>query len=283
MQPIWSPDGTKLAFTKLQFAGVYVRNADGSGPIRELTSADYSGHQPVWTSDSRGIVIRSRTGIVGQGISYVDVETGEVRVLEEQATHPGQPERNVYGDVMIDVDGERTVLDLATVSLESRDGYYSDERPASRDLRIERSEGDRGTWVIMAGDGTQRVEFPHRALLAGLSPSRDRVAFLQGDGNLYLSNLDGSGKACFGRSSGDWDWSPDGRTIVFVGAVEDNGYTITASELFVAGPSTGGAAQLSDTPGTIEMFPSWSPDGRRIAYSTHRAGKICVAVLEEVE
>jgi len=194
MQPVWAPDGNKLAFTKLQFSGIYVRNADGSGPIQEITSADYSGYQPVWTSDSRGIVIRTRTGIVGQRISYIDVETGEVKVLEERALHPEQPKRNVYGDVTIDVDGQAKVLDNETASLESKDGYYSNDRPASRDLRLERDERDSGTWVVIEGDGTRRMDFPHRALLADLSPTRDRVAFLQGDGNLYVSHLDGSGK-----------------------------------------------------------------------------------------
>ncbi len=43
MQPIWSPDGKRLAFAGDGFTGIYVRNADGTGPIKELTSADYFG------------------------------------------------------------------------------------------------------------------------------------------------------------------------------------------------------------------------------------------------
>jgi len=153
IQPIWSPDGKKLVFTKLQFTGIYIRNADGSGPIREITSADYSGYKPVWTSDSKGIVGRTRTGIVGQSISYIDVETGEVKVLEAHAAHPGQPERNVYGDVTIAVDGQAKVLDKVTGNLESKDGYYSDDRPASRDLRLERDKRGSGIWAILSQNG----------------------------------------------------------------------------------------------------------------------------------
>jgi Tol biopolymer transport system component len=280
MQPVWSPDGNKLAFTRSGFTGLYVRNADGSGPITEITSADYSGYKPVWTSDSKGLVMRTRTGVVGQRISYIDVATGEVRLLEEGAGHPTQPEMNVYGDVAVDVDGQAKVLNESTESLENKDGYYSEEKPASRDLRLERDENNPGMWVVIEGDGTQRMQLPHRGLLASLSPTRERVAFLQGDGNLYVSYRDGAGKVSLGRGSGDWDWSPDGESIVYVGDEEDNGLTTTASELFVADCETGAVTQLTSTPGIVEMFPRWSPEGMRIAYSTHRAGKICVALLE---
>ena len=81
MQPIWSPDGKKLAFTKSSFTGIYVRNADGSGPIQEITPSAYSGYKPVWTSDSRAIILQTRTGAVGKSITAIDVESGEVKTF----------------------------------------------------------------------------------------------------------------------------------------------------------------------------------------------------------
>jgi len=109
MQPIWSPDGKKLAFTGDGFTGIYVRNADGTGPIKEL-SADYSGYKPMWTSDSRAIVVRTRRGIVGQSISLIDVETGEVRELARWVAHPGQPERNIHRDIVVEIGAEEQLL-----------------------------------------------------------------------------------------------------------------------------------------------------------------------------
>ena len=190
-QPVWSPDGTKLAFSTLPgFGGVYIRNADGSGPITEITSADYSGYEFVW----------------------------------------------------------------------AKDAYHPDDKPTFRDLRIERDERDSGIWIVFERDSTPGTEFPHRALLADLSPTGDRIAFLQGDGNIYVSNLDGSARVSLGRGAGDWDWSPDGRLIVYVGAEEDDGHATTASELFIANAETGLAAQLTATPDIVETFPRWSPD-----------------------
>jgi Tol biopolymer transport system component len=283
-QPVWSPDGKKLAFSAIPgFSGIYIRNADGSGPITEVASATYSGFNLVWTSDSEGIVIRVRTGAGRRSIAYIDIETGEVRV-QERALHPNPPVMNVYGDVAIDVVGGTKILDDSTGRFEDEDEYYSDERPASADLRLERDRGDSRKWVIIEGDGTTIMEFPHRSLFANMSPARDRVAFLGEGQNLYVSRLDGSEKVNLGSGGDvDWDWSPGGEFIVYVGAVEDDGHYTTASELFAANPETGSVTQLTDTPDVIEMFPHWSPDGTRIAYSTHRTGKICVAILEEVK
>jgi Tol biopolymer transport system component len=239
IQPVWSPDGTKLAFSTLPgFKGVYIRNADGSGPIKQVASDFYIGFKLVWTSDSKGIVIQTRTGVTGQTIRYIDIETGEVRDREQ---------------------------------------------PISPDLRLERDKQDSRAWIIADGDGTRITEFPYRASLADLSPTQDRVAFLPRDGNLYVSHLDGSEKVNLGEGSAAWDWSPDGRWIVYVGAEVEEHHAMIAAELFVANPNTGDVLQLTDTSDIVENFPRWSPDGTKVAYSTHMAGKICVAFLESTK
>jgi len=280
MQPIWSPDGMRLAFArKPQFTGLYVRNADGSGPIREITSAAYAGYEPVWTSDSKAIVLRVRTGTVGQSLTSINVETGEVKELVEYAAHPGQPSRNAFGDMIVDIDGEMKVLDAVTGNLESMDSYYSGERPSSFDVRLERDFKNQRVWIV-EGDGTKRSEFPYEARLASLSPTRDRVAFMRSDGNLCVSNLDGSALKSFGYGL-SWDWTPDGSLLVYISDIRDGEMAMIAADLFVADVETGDVTRLTDTRDVVEVDPRWSPDGTRIAYSTDRTGKICVAVMEE--
>ena len=58
-------------------------------------------------------------------------------------------------------------------------------------------------------------------------------------------------------------FSPDGRQIVFEGAVGNN------YDLFVLDLGTGAVTQLTDAPGN-DSWPVWSPDGSTIAFSSER-------------
>jgi Tol biopolymer transport system component len=148
-------------------------------------------------------------------------------------------------------------------------------------VELEIDHRERRIWVVEGG-GLKRTEFPHRVSLVTLSPRRDLVVFALGDGNMYVSRLDGSAMLNLGRGC-RWDWSQDGKRLVYLGAVQQDDYTVTAAEIYVVNADGSGFAQITDTPNIVEDYPTWSPDGMRIAYSTVNTGQICVAVLEEIE
>ena len=277
MQPVWSPDGKKLVFTRHQFTGLYVKNADGTGSMKELTSALYSGYEPVWTSDSKAIVLRTRKTIVSQSITLIDVETGEVKVIAEKAFHPRQPERNTRGDVVIEIDGERKVLDPVTGKLRTMEEYYAEEMPQD-EVRIEMDFRNNRLWVI---EGDKRTQFPHECYYAFLSPTRDKILF-SGRGGCYVSDLHGESLRDL-TQLGRLRWSEDGKRLVGLGAIEEAHYNVIASEIFICNADGSGMTQLTFTPDIVEDYPRWSPDGMKIAYSGWNTGKIYVAILEEVK
>ncbi|HEY7692011.1 MAG TPA: hypothetical protein VH816_06670 [Gaiellaceae bacterium] len=62
LQPAWSPDGRKIAFSSARdgTAHIFVMNADGSGTIR-VTDTSKADQQPSWSGDGKRIVF-SREG-----------------------------------------------------------------------------------------------------------------------------------------------------------------------------------------------------------------------------
>src|SRR5262249_37535005 len=67
-QPVWSPDGSRIAFTSTRDGSrqIYVMNADGSNQHR-LTTGSANNYDPAWSPD-------------GSQIAYVTDETGTPQV-----------------------------------------------------------------------------------------------------------------------------------------------------------------------------------------------------------
>jgi TolB protein len=114
------------------------------------------------------------------------------------------------------------------------------------------------------------------------SPDGRRVAFLSrrdGKQEIYVVNADGSGLRNLTRSP-DHEfapaWSPDGRKIVFV---RSRDYFMRADvELYVMNADASGQRRLTQTRGRLDGNPVWSggavwsPDGRKLAFTTKRDG-----------
>ena len=89
--PVWSPDGRKIAFQRLLVRGegekivgfdfdVYVINADGSGE-RNLTG-DALSERPIWSPDGRKIAFWSGPDGAG-GVYVMNADGSERRLLAE--------------------------------------------------------------------------------------------------------------------------------------------------------------------------------------------------------
>jgi Tol biopolymer transport system component len=86
----------------------------------------------------------------------------------------------------------------------------------------------------------------------------------------------------------DPDWSPDGQKIVFTShLVSDNPTNSTSAEIYVMRVNSQGVPVQDGLPNPQrltfnneeEAAPTWSPDGKRIAYMCHNGGRdfeICV-------
>ncbi|HEX5148310.1 MAG TPA: hypothetical protein VFW02_04465, partial [Candidatus Limnocylindrales bacterium] len=249
--PAFSPDGTLLAFRRLE-AGpsidsydIVVTAADGSDErtIARLPVSYWSGWESLqWAPDSRSILVNMQAS--GELRRYDVIAAAEPRVLAKGVT--GVDFRPPRGDLIL-----FRRLDMLGTALYTMEADGSNVRPLI---------------VIKLGETLGEEDLGS----ARWSPDGSKIAFirtppgLQDQQHLYLLDADGSNIRDLPMGEGttyatNLAWSPDGTRIAFqrfgatgiqpLGVLE-----LATGQVLSAGP------QLGDNGVAFE----WSPDGRTI-------------------
>ena len=115
------------------------------------------------------------------------------------------------------------------------------------------------------------------SLMVGVD-AQAQIAFISkrdgGNSEIYVMDADGGNqRRLTNNPTSDYapSWSPDGKWIAFVshrdGHVDANGWI--TSEVYVMDADGGNPRNLTDHP-ERDSAPSWSPDGKRIAFESDR-------------
>ena len=116
--------------------------------------------------------------------------------------------------------------------------------------------------------------------LMGVVDAQARIAFSSNrDGNreIYVMDVDGKNQhRLTNNRHEDWSpvWSPDGKRIVFVSDRDGHPDIIPGwftSEIYVMDADGGNEQRLTENRRNDDT-PSWSPDGKRIAFASDRKG-----------
>jgi dipeptidyl aminopeptidase/acylaminoacyl peptidase len=235
--PVWSPDGTKIAFYGYPRGAVqgganydvYVMSADGSGVANLTTTpADvaswFSQLNPKWSPDGTRIAYDG-----DDGLYVVNVDSsGPTRIASGQ-------------DATWSPDGTR-------IAFGGQGGIFA----VSPD----------GNGLVQLKSGPGFDEFP------AFSPDGSRIAYQHSQGDeraIYIMNVDGSNPSRVADFQGDTMgrpvWSPDGSMLSF-----DLYLTDQTWDIYAVNSDGSGLAVLAGDPNTDELAPVWSPDGTRIAF-----------------
>ena len=303
-QPAFSPDGSTIAFrSERGGGGIFVMGATGES-VRRLSDA---GFNPSWSPDGRQIVVATegidqplgRSGI--SELWAIEMATGQRRrIFGGDAVQPSwsphgdriafwaiprdTAQRDIWtipaaGGTPIAVTQDAAVDWNPIWSVDGKTLYFASDRGGSMNL-----------WRIPIDEKTGKTEGAPQAVTTPsfwsghLTISRDgrRIAYLA------LNELASIEKIPFDpstakaglpapllRQSGALfspDVSPDGESVVFrtLGGQED---------LFLVRSDGTGLRKLTDDPHR-DRGPSWSPDGKRIAfYSNRDQGKYEIFVI----
>lgn len=237
--PTWSPDGSRIAFTRDLGScnnNIFVMNADGSREIqvtnRDLPDTTGCQVDPTWGPGGVEIAFLRTSPVDGSAeLAVVEVETGAERVISP-AGDPG---------------GSFNAIELAWSPDGSKFAYSAVREEVMENPITGEPEpgGAQYEIVLIEADGSGE-----RVVSAGLPGSR-RAVTLEED-----------------RAPA---WSPDGSRLVFMSQSQDPS-CCTPWQVWVVNADGTGIENVSADPGIDDTHPSWSPDGNRILFSRWEAG-----------
>jgi uncharacterized repeat protein (TIGR01451 family) len=233
-QPVWSPDGTRIAFHALGAFGtsshqVFVMNADGTNPVNV---SNYSGpgafnSEPAWSPDGTRIAFRNDRYGSGDIFSVKPDGTNLVRLTSTFAND----DRPVWSP-----DGQKIL-------------FLSDS--GGPDLNVMNADGT--GLVRLTTDAASESNYTW-------SPDGSKVVFearVNGNSDIFVVNSNGSGARANLSNNSDGDdgspvWSPDGTHIAFTSDRDGN------REVYVMAADGSAQTNLTNSP-TMEDSPAWEP------------------------
>ncbi|MCH7699956.1 MAG: PD40 domain-containing protein [Chloroflexi bacterium] len=227
--PVWSPDGTKIAFSS--WAGgtgeIFVMHADGSGRTQLTSNAEVSYQAPDWSPDGSRIVLQSWDGATSE-IYVVHADgSGETRLTTNEAldAHPAWSP-----------DGTKIA--------------FTSDRDGNFDIYVMHADGSGQTNLTNALTYEDAPDW---------SPDGSKIAFRSdrdGFGNVYVMNHDGGEQTRLTDDpmfDGQPSWSPDGSKIAFV-SYRDR----LSHDIYVMNADGSEQTRLTNTSGA-EFGPDWQP------------------------
>ena len=300
-QPAWSPDGKRVAFQGYE-AGVwhvYVMNGDGSG-LRAITSGPFDDREPSWSRDGNRIAFSSdRSG--NYDVWDVDVTSGAVRQLTRNAANDFAPAYSPVDSTIAFVSEREDRRGVWTVNAST--GNEASLAPAAGAVSAPswNRDGTKVVYHVIAGNRSELMldgrditgdedVFPFRAQWTSATE-----LIYTADGKIKKRSLDGgapttiefTAAVSFARTPykfavRDHDSraerpvrgimapviSPDGTQVAFA----------ALGDLWLM--PIGGSASRVTSDRFVEMHPTWSPDGRSLAFSSDRDGTMDIWVRE---
>jgi Tol biopolymer transport system component len=259
--PLWSPSREgELAFTSPRGTFLY---SEATG-VRKLLTSRVAGFKPVWSSDGRSIVFRSRQDERTFTIEQIDVHTGDVHIVD-RSSDLGLPQEVGAG-----------VIEYRRGSFHRKVSMSGADSAASGKPYADQDNDD--ILIAIQGEVRKINRDAGRYFLPQISPDGSKVLYQEISRGIYVTDLATGGTVSLGLGD-DPMWLPDGSRLVFE-LTADDGHSILASDLYLA-DLQGHRARLSRSAHLIEMHPAVSADGRRLAFDSKGAIFVADLVVEK--
>lgn len=301
VKPTWSPDGRRLAFTRLEGGTCKVMLLPmPGGPARELVPCGEESHPTLsWSPSGASLIVADRPA-KGQPYQLVEVD-----VKTHQQTVLTTPPPTAFGDryAAYAADGEHIAF-IRTQANESEDIYVYDvsrqtEKPLTNDaVKVRglawRADGDLifsssrsgafSLWRLSVVDGQMHwLGSEHGAFYPTAAQQSDQMVYARMRGHVKLWQVSnqtagnsGSPTKLLPSSESEWhpQVAPSSEQIVFIS--DRSGY----AEVWVSNADGTAPRQLTRLQGTTPRHPRWAPDGQRLTFQVQDNGQTQIYVTD---
>jgi Tol biopolymer transport system component len=266
--PVWSPNGQRLAFVSNE-QDIYVVNATSS-KLTKVFSGDFckaSSFTLTWLSDSQNMAFTracdastlDTPGSISLYLSNTTGTQGTKLIQTWQGWTTGTPERQaqkgITSSLSVSPDGKQVVFiaDKETYKMNTEGSGVTKLTNPSENPGNSIPEWSDFNW---SADGTRiaRIDYFY-----GKEPKQQ----------IYLLNADGTLLTQFTNNGTNWSrvnliWSPDSTKIAYYSEQPGNSRG-DARDIYLLDLKGGTPKNLTQKPGQYSAF-SWSPDGKQIAF-----------------
>jgi hypothetical protein len=238
-QPVWSPDGTTLAFIspctgrfdQYPRASIYTLDVSGGGEP-QLLDIQGTGYDPVWTPDGSAITFVTLRDNNSPRLYSIHLESGRVDRLAQPNTQNIQPTYSPDGNFLaFMLSGQVWVQEIAT-------GKVQQFTASDRQIEHPRWSPDGTTIIFIKG-----------------SPSFIQAATWPGNLPVGLVTVPDFRLVTDAIPMKDASWSPDGRFIVFTSNAGGDG---SVHDVYIV-PSSGSGAENITRDAAFDLHPAWRP------------------------
>jgi len=272
MRPIWSSTGNYIACTGEGYRGIWLLHLH-TRELRQLSDASSAGFGMCWSADGRSLAARIskfQGWRRANAIQLFDVESQTAwLVCPFQNASLGLPAWS-YDDSRIYVTVKNKLQAFDT-------GKRNTALKKAAPQTIAYLKGDELNFYHPITTTSLKKLSDQRVINLTTSPDGSRIAFEMMGGPLCVMNSDARGLVELGDGHRP-QWSPDGQHLVYM-ITQDDGHRIVSSDLCVIKTDGSEKQQLTQTMGSLEMNPCWSPDGNQIAYDDAGDGAIYILTL----
>lgn len=251
--PCVARDGSLLVFRHL--FDLYSHHP-GSGLIKKL-ELWHDADRAVKKQDSRLLTTATAAAFSPDGLEMAFIAGGDLWVMDTELREPRQVTKTAEEESSpVFAPGGKAIL------------FVSGAGARHAIWQAARQDAKQYWWQNKSFSLQKLMESDEVPAKLHISPTGQKLAYVLGRGDLWTMDLDGASRRRIltGWNAPDFDWSPDGKWLVY--AALDNDFN--KDVFLMAADGSGQPYNLSRHPFT-EGAPVWSRDGKMIAFAGRRS------------